>query len=239
MHCNRQFTDSLSIDECSKAVTEAFEGGYSCFPMGSVVNRRSDGKIPLYKLRIGDEVLVSSDEGLLKYDEVIAFLHWSKDKKYTFLRLSYGDSGNSLTIHKDHYIPVQSSSLSRSFISANDVNIGDQIQSIWIDGTLIDTPITCISEVEEQGLCCPLTLSGRIIVDGVDCSCYSPPSGFLPFNVSHQMCHLVMGPVRLHYQWNRDKLLTKEHGLPSCTKNEGLHPYARLLMTAVTGVIFS
>ena len=238
MHCNRQFTNSLSVNECTKAVTDAYAAdGYSCFPMNSTVSRKGDGQVPLSKLRVGDEVLVTSDEGTVFYDPVIAFLHWETESKHSFLRIEHGNG--VLTIHKDHYVP----SISRTsdsilqFLPANDLNVADQLNSVWIDGTVRTSAIVSISEVEEVGLCCPVTYSGRIIVDSVDCSCYSPPSGFLPWKISHEACHLVMAPVRLNFQWNREKLIKIQE-----SKNPpepGLHPYARLLMTAVTGVLFS
>jgi hypothetical protein len=239
MHCSRQFTDALSVDECSKAVVEAFQSGYSCFPMNSVVNRKGDGRIPLIKLRVGDEVLVASDEGSLKYDPIIAFLHWSNKGKHSFLQIQYGDCGSKLTVHRDHFIPVQSHTNIKAIVAANDINVGDKIQSLWIDGTLVNSPGISISEVEELGLCCPVTMSGRIIVDSVDCSCYSPPLGILPFKISHDICHFVMGPMRLHYQLNKDKLVKEGQTTTTEEPIDGLHPYARVLMTAVTGVLFS
>jgi len=236
MHCNRQFTDSLSINECTKAVTDAYAAdGYSCFPMNSTVSRKGDGIVPLENIRVGDEVLVASDEGTVLYDPVIAFLHWEIGNKHTFLQIKH--SNGTVTIHKDHYIPsVVSGGTSVQFVRANDLSIGDSLSTLWIDGTLKTSAIVSISEVEEVGLCCPVTMSGRIIVDSVDCSCYSPPAGFLPWNISHATCHFVMAPVRLNYQWNKDKLIKlKQPHSPE----PGLHPYARVLMTAVTGVLFS
>jgi len=237
MHCNRQFTDSLSINECTKAVTDAYAAdGYSCFPMNSTVSRKGDGMISLDKLRVGDEVLVASDDGSVSYDPVIAFLHWETESRFLFLRISHSDG--TLTIHKDHYLPAATAQVSdHQFLRANDLNIGDSLRTLWIDGTVRTSAISSISEVEETGLCCPVTMSGRIIVDSVDCSCYSPPAGFLPWNISHTTCHFVMAPVRLNYQWNKEKLIksSKQSGSPA----SGLHPYASALMTAVTGVLFS
>ncbi len=236
MHCNRQFTDTLSINECSKAVTDAYAAdGYSCFPMNSTVSRKGDGLVTLDRINIGDEVLVASDEGTVQYDPVIGFLHWENETKHLFLRIQHNDG--TLTIHKDHFIPCSSPpDAPVDFMRSNDLNVGDSVRTLWIDGTVKSSTITSISEIEEVGLICPITMSGRIIVDSVDCSCYSPPSGFLPWNISHAACHFVMAPVRLNYQWNKDKLIkSKQPDVPE----PGLHPYARILMTAVTGVLFS
>ena len=224
MHCSRQFPgDALAIDECSKAVTQAFSGDiYACFPMNSMVTRRGDGIIPLSDLRVGDEIITPSIDGSLKFEPVIAFLHWSEETKHSYLRISH--SNGVLTIHKHHFIPS-----STQYVQANDLNIGDRISALWMDGTLTESTITDISEVEETGLCCPVTMSGTLLVDSVSCSCYSPPAEFLPVHVSHSMCHSVMAPVRFNYSWSKPK------GKPE----PGVHPYAKLLMTAVTGALFS
>ena len=115
-------------------------------------------------------------------------------------------------------------------MTANDVNIGDKISILWMDGTIVDSPVTEICEGEEFGLCCPVTLSGLIIVDSVACSCYSPPTNLVPISISHGMCHAVMAPLRLRYAFGQSS---------KAPAPVGIHPYARLLMTAATGAIFS
>ena len=232
-HCSRQFPgDALSIDECSKAVMEAFGGGLggaACFPMNSVITRKSDGIVPLSKLRIGDQVLVPSESGI-RFESVIGFLHWDENTRHAFVHLQFGSG--SLTIHRDHLVPIMHQGKS-TFTKACDVKVGDNLKSLWIDGSFSDCAVTEVSEVEETGLCCPLTTTGMIIVDSVVCSCYSSPTGLLPMNLSHNVCHLSMAPLRVQYAT----------GLCNNAKDakpkSGIHPYANALLTAVTGMVFS
>ena len=190
--------------------------------MKSVVTRRGDGIVPLSKLVVGDEILVSSDTGSLMFDVVIGFLHWSDEStKHAFIELK-NDTGGVLSIHRDHLLPVNSG----SYIRASEVKIGDTVSTVWIDGTLVNSSIIDIVPVSEQnGLCCPLTKSGRIIVDSVVCSCYSPPQNLI--NVSHNTCHTVMAPIRYTYT-----------PATSVKNVNGVHPYAKFLMTLVSGMIF-
>lgn len=198
--------------------------------MSSVVNRR-DGATSLSNLRVGDEVLCETSEGALQYDRVIGFLHWVDDADFAYLRLEYGD-GSYLTVHKDHYVSVQPHDTAATFdhIQANDVNVGDLIKTVWIDGTLSESRVRSITEVQASGLCCPVTMGGTIIVDSVSCSCYSPPSGILPMRVSHGLCHAALAPMR----WAH-----KDTVAESPKTRPGVHPYARFLMTLVTGAYFS
>ena len=228
-HCSRQFPgDALSIEECTKAVTEAFTGtGFACFPMNSVVTRKSGGIIPLSELRIGDEILVPAERGI-KYDTVVAFLHWDEVVKEKFVSVRFGQG--YLNIHRDHLVPIVSQGKA-SFIKASSVKPGDVIRTLWIDGSLCETVVIEVDLIEETGLCCPLTSSGMVIVDSVACSCYASPGGLLPVDLGHSVCHAAMAPLRLKYSFSGSQKPAKPAG--------GIHPYAKALMTAATGVLFA
>lgn len=208
---------------------EAFGSGVgACFPMNSQVTRRGDGAVSLSNLRVGDEILVSSESGTgLMYDPVIGFLHWSEETTHSFLNLK-NETGGVLKIHKDHLLPVITKQSTPVYIRASDVKAGDQISMVWVDGSLVNSRVIDVYETLDLGLCCPLTMSGRIIVDSIACSCYSPPSNLLPMRISHAMCHTAMGPMR----WSFAKSFVP------AKREAGVHPYARMLMTAATGMIF-
>jgi hypothetical protein len=230
-HCSKQFPgNALAIDECTKAVTEAFGGGSTaCFPMTSLVTRKEDGIVALSQLRVGDEILVPSGENVA-YDPVIGFLHWD-DITYTdFIVVSCGEV--ALRIHRDHLLPVIRGSRDL-FVRASEVKEDDSVQSLWIDGTLSPLKVTSLGSYTEKGLCCPLTMSGKIIVDSVACSCYSSPRGLLPINLTHSLCHASMAPLRAKYMFTNDSSTKKVE------QTNGIHPYAKALMTAVTGMVFA
>lgn len=235
-HCKRQFPGpekALAADECTKAVIEAYSGsfgGFACFPMNSMVTRRRDGRIPLAELQEGDEILVSTESGIM-YDTVIGFLHYDPTVIAEFLSISFG-TGN-VVIHRDHLIQVvRGGDGHPRYVKASDVRKEDHVRAVWIDGSLSPVKVTKIELVSETGLCCPVTMGGTIIVDQVACSCYSAPSGFLAFTVGHGLCHASMAPLRLHYQLKTAKV---SQGKPVA----GLHPYAKLLMTVATGASFA
>jgi hypothetical protein len=188
--------------------------------MDSVVYRRESGSTSLRNLEIGEEVLVPSEaSGSLVYDKVISFLHWEADGEYKFLRISH-TLGGSVTLHPDHLVSVGS-----GYKPAASVTPGDSIRAMWIDGSLEPASVTAVEEVSAAGLCCPLTVSGRILVDSVDCSCYSPPTGQLAVPLTHSLCHLAVAPLRIQHSLGRGQ--TKP---PS-----GIHPYGRALLAMVTG----
>ena len=228
-HCNKFFPgNALAIDECSKAVKEAFDGGIgdtACFPMSSVVTRKTDGIVPLSELRTGDEVLVPSESGL-KFDSVVGFLHWTENVKSDYIRLVCGES--TLRIHRSHMMPIKRRDES-TFATASEVRVGDIVETLWIDGSLTESFVSSSTVVEESGLCCPVTESGLIIVDSVVCSCYAAPNHFkfLPSNMQHSASHALMAPMRLRFTNDRKK------------PQQGIHPYAKLLMTAASGAVFS
>ncbi len=234
-HCKKQFPGpekALAADECTKAVIEAYAGlgTFACFPMSSTVIRRRDGKIPLSKLQVGDEILVAGDNGIA-FDSVIGFLHYDKKVVAKFLSIAF--TGGKVVIHRDHLIPVSRGDEGKTrYVKAADVREGDLVRSVWIDGSLLPVKVTMIEEVSETGLSCPVTMGGTIIVDSVACSCYSAPSGFFAFSVGHGLCHASMAPLRLHYRMAQAK---GSEGKPV----SGIHPYAKLLMSMATGTSFA
>jgi hypothetical protein len=235
-HCKMQFgraDQALAADECSKAVTEAYAGGMlggaACFPLHSVVTRREDGIIPLSKLRIGDEILVPTDSGV-GFDSVIGFLHRDETTAVRFLSVGFG--AGKLNIHPDHLVPVIIDGGSKRFKKASELIVSDRIESLWIDGSVVVTEVQSLDSFEDRGLVCPVTRSGLIIVDSVVCSCYSVPTGIVPFAISHGMCHALMAPLRLSYDINMSRM----KGEKPVT---GINSYAKMLMSLATGVIFA
>lgn len=231
-HCSRQFPgDALSIDECTRAVKESFSGSFACFPMNSVVTRKSDGIVALSQIRVGDELLISVDSEL-KFDRVIGFLHWDEEVEVEFVRIDYGSG--VLLIHSDHLLPIRSlKTRDFRYVKASTVAIGDVVRTLWIDGSIVETKVRSVSLKTALGMCCPMTMSGMIIVDSVVCSCYSSPRGLLPMDVGHSTCHAIMAPARMYHENFAKMNDLAPKPVP------GIHPYAKALMTAVTGLIFS
>ena len=219
--CKMQFAqDTLAVKECSEAVKSAYgAGAVGCFPSTATVCRKGDGSISMDRLCVGDEVLVVDSYGIMTYQPVLTFLHLVKGShniKFDFLKISH--RSGDLEIHPDHLISVTRRGRT-TYIPARELMTGDSLSSVWIDGSFCLSHVLSVEHVEKKGLYCPLTQSGTIIVDGVWCSCYSPPAGeAVGCHFSHEMCHLSLFPLRMV-------------GASAGPVVEGIHPYCQALMS--------
>lgn len=74
--------------------------------------------------------------------------------------------------------------------AAEDIRPHDELN----DGNGLPVTVLSVSRVCLGGAFAPLTASGELLVNGVLCSCYAPPSAWM---VPHSACHAAMVPVRL------------------------------------------
>lgn len=76
------------------------------------------------------------------------------------------------------------------WIAAEDIRPDDELyDESGMTGVVRSTSRCC-----NLGAFAPLTASGELLVNGVLCSCYAPPSAWM---VPHDACHASMWPVRL------------------------------------------
>ena len=219
--CMQQFrADSLAVEECKSAVKGSFGGissggdsGGGCFPGNSSVLVRGRGKMSMDSVELGDEVLTPQG-----FEPVLAFLHKTSG---VFEFLSIRHNQGEICAHRDHLLRVFDGNAS-DFVAAADLRVGDCLAALWLDGEQVATEIREISRVSLKGLYCPLTYSGEIFVDGICCSCYSPPTSLLTERISHETCHLALAPLR-----------TLRKFIPSIgTSHEtSLHPYCASLLS--------
>jgi Hint module len=210
--------DSLAIQECTGAIKAAFGGGSSgCFPSIATVCKRGVGTVSMAELRIGDEILVADSYGNLIYEPVITFLHLfhaSRNVLFDYLQINH--SSGHILIHPDHLISVTRRGQT-TYLPAHEIRRTDFISAVWLDGSFTLSSVSGVERVSKKGLYCPLTYSGTVIVDGVLCSCYSPPSAFLGYRCTHEAAHVAVLPLRL-----------QSAGVGPGT--EGIHPYCQALM---------
>ena len=170
-------------------------------------------------LCVGDEILVVNSEGNLVYEPVLTFLHLfrgSRNVLFDYIKVTH--SAGELFIHPDHLLNVTRRGLT-SYMAACELLPSDFISSIWIDGSFSLSRVVTVEHASKKGLYCPLTYSGTIVVDGIWCSCYSPPpKEWLGYSTSHECCHVSVLPLRLC------------SGTPG-PGTEGVHPYCQALIS--------
>jgi hypothetical protein len=86
----------------------------TCFSADSLIHLKNGTSIPIKSARIGDEILSSSYSGELVYSPVIALPHPSgntlRGKMVTLTLQSVGETVTSLTLTKEHLLPICSES---------------------------------------------------------------------------------------------------------------------------------
>lgn len=242
--CERLFGDRRSEMEepCKLAVASYFSGGSSCFPGNATVDEQQKGRLRIRDVQVGDTIAVPGGDP----SRVVALLHADPDIVALYLVIQYGSS--RLVISPEHLLWVSAKSKSPSehaagsswsWRAAQDVRVGDALESSGGE------PVT-VQFVHRLCMCgafAPLTESGQLLVNGIRCSCYSPPS---VLRVRHELCHSAMMPLRAldaAKVWleqasklgdNEDPVLTLEAVwlLPK-GGDPSLHPYAAGLLSLV------
>lgn len=206
-----------------------------CFPASAMVLGRM-GPIRMEDVRLGDEL--QCQDG---FSPVIAMLHRS-GTKMTYLRIHH--EHGSLAVSADHLVytcHAQTGTGARvwRWAPAARLRCGDMM-SMDMEATLVLN----ISISMESGVFAPLTLNGTLLVDGILCSCFSPPQDL---SLSHELCHRAMLPLRLWHMARstleasttlcsgagKDSLpvLTLEAWSLIPSRDPSLHPYADALLS--------
>lgn len=217
--------EQAMVTGCIRFCQQSFE--IQCFPASSTVVVRDQGRIPLSKLRLGDDVLVihrgrsnDASDWALRFEPVISWLHYEPDKEMEVLQVHHTLGEVSLT--PDHLLFVRrGGSGSVAAITAREVRVGDRVLAPWLDGCLVEPEVTEVGCRRATGAYCPLLPSGVLLVDSTAVSCYCLPNDlasspvFAPMlrvlndavgrQSAHEAAHMLFLPVRLlqqvHEQW--------------------------------------
>jgi len=187
--CERLFADRRNEMEepCKLAVASHFEESRKCFPSTASVEERCRGKLRISDIKVGDELAIAGGGS----SRVIAMLHADPTSLSLYLLIEH--NGGQVVASPEHLILVrQRRSASWAWCEAQDVRQGDQLQ----DSSGGSLAVEAVRRVCLQGAFAPLTESGELLVEGVRCSCYSPPSDL---QVSHESCHAAMLPRWLSF----------------------------------------
>lgn len=137
----------------------ALNGLDICFPGESLVSMADGSKKRMDDLELGDQVLVW--EGHYKADIVVADFHQATDRNLSSQYLAITVKTQTLFISENHMLFKDNST-----VIAADIEIGDNLQVQGDEGMQF-AKVESVQRVSKTGLYAPLTMSGRLIVDGI------------------------------------------------------------------------
>mmetsp|Transcript_100183 Transcript_100183/g.283671 ORF Transcript_100183/g.283671 Transcript_100183/m.283671 type:complete len:368 (+) Transcript_100183:96-1199(+) len=202
--CEKLFGErpAAMLEPCKLAVASHFTGS-SCFPAGATVQERRRGTIHIASVQVGDEVGAACGE----FSRVVALLHSGADALVPYLRIRH--AAGEICLSPEHLIrarrrasppgggsdpPACAAAPARGgsweWTAAQNLRPGDELLDAQGDAAGVDS----IQPARLPGMFAPLTAVGTLLVDGVLCSCYAPPTAWA---VPHESCHNSMLPLRL------------------------------------------
>ena len=200
-----------------------------CFPSGSVIQVQSkDGEVKQKKmvnLDVGDKVMGWDEKrNEAVFTKVVMFAHLEPDAvDVKYLKITLED-GNEITLSGNHLVMVGKQ---KRAILARKVKPGDIVFSVDENRKISPKKVLEVEKVIEQGIFCPITLSGNVIVDNVLASCYASVKdhvllkGLVKIS-AHNMAHFGLMPMRVLHKL-RSKWLKK---IPN---GQTIHPYLQWL----------
>lgn len=166
-------------------------GGKMCFPASATVQESRRGRIYLANVHVGDEII--SQGGAVS--RVVALMHEDANVVAEYLTLEH--DGGKLLISPQHLLFVSHTNTTSggsnewSWAAAEQVRPGDMVQNE--DGEPLN--VFSVKTERAKGMFAPLTVDGVMLVDGVLCSCYAPPTAWSV--ATHTACHAAMLPFRI------------------------------------------
>lgn len=166
----------------------------ACFSGETVINVKGKGDIEMRNLRIGDYVAQVNGG----YSEVYSFGHRHETEPTLYLKIQ-SDSRIPLEISAEHLIYVQVEG-GKKLIPASQLKVGDPL----VAPNGVPSVVSGIKTVHRRGAYSPLTVSGQLVVNGVEVSSYVTRS-WVPKTVSGEALfyleHAGTAPVRLYCQY--------------------------------------
>eukprot|EP00039_Didymoeca_costata_P013651 m.211292 g.211292 ORF g.211292 m.211292 type:complete len:445 (+) comp15834_c0_seq1:64-1398(+) len=178
----------------------------NCFSGASKIRLQNGKQKQMSDLCVGD--FIQDAEG--EFVQVFAFLHRDTNQKATFKQLET-DEG-VLTCSSQHYVFTN-----KGAVPASNVALHDKIRCA--SGDMKE--VVSIKEVEDTGVYAPLTTSGTLVVNNLQCSCYAD------YGFSHEVAHGAMFPWRLVHRTSTF-LGASTHS--SQHPSNGISTYPRMLL---------
>jgi hypothetical protein len=188
------------------------QSGNGCFPSSSLVNiQNKDGVVKQKKmlnLDVGDKVMGWDEKrNQAIFTEVIMFAHRASDAiDVEYLKIALED-GNKITLSANHLVMVGKH---KKAILAQKVKPGEILFTVDENQEISPKKVLAVAKVIEQGVYCPFTVQGNLIVDNVLASCYASVQDhvFLEGLVrisAQNIAHFGLMPMRalhkLRFKW--------------------------------------
>ena len=145
------------------------------FPLSSVANVQGKDGLKRQKkmanLEVGDMVMGWDEKrNRTIFTKIIMFAHHASDvMNVEYLQIALED-GNKITLSDNHLVMV---GRHNNAILAGKVKPGDILFSVNENQEISPKKVLAVEKVTEQGIYCPITLRGNLIVDNVLASCYA------------------------------------------------------------------
>ena len=122
-------------------------------------------------LRVGEKVMAWNEKrNRAVFTEVIMFAHRETDAKdVKYLKITLED-GTKITLSTNHLVVLGKL---KKAIMAQIVKLGDILFTVDENQEISAKKVLSIDQVIEQGVYCPITSHGNVIVDNVLVSCYA------------------------------------------------------------------
>lgn len=158
---------------------------------------QNKGEVRLANLREGDDVLVEKAVGKVSYERVLSFIHATQPGNHRFLTAHHGYG--LLRASANHIVFVATGDkCGRAEKTMAELQVGDRllVQSEFGSGVkMVESEIFNIdADVTKLGMFAPMTLSGKLIVDGALASQYASPASGM--HLRHSVAHVVIFPIR-------------------------------------------
>lgn len=155
--------------------TSAEGDGSVCFPADATVELESGAFVRMDELSVGDMVKV----GVNQFSRVFMFTHKLADAKNNFVTLNTA-AGAQISLTPGHYLYANG-----ALVAAKTVVAGDELTL----GNGDVTQVTSVASAQGTGLFNPQTVSGNVVVNGVQASTYTTA-------VEPSFAHAVLSPFR-------------------------------------------
>lgn len=209
-----------------------------CFPANATVDTPT-GKKRMADLKIGDQVLSTSADGVLTYSPVLLFLHRDAEQKRLYVVITT-EKKEQIVLTSSHLIFITDEKTPKIDVSSSYVTFAKNVEVghfvfVKNNSSKIELQkvinVTAIVETEHYA---PLTEEGSIVVNNVVASCYAMIE-------SQEIAHAAFQPMRmllnskaaaLHFLKAVNCIPLKAKGIARKVDYEnarGVHWYAELL----------
>ncbi|CAF3211706.1 unnamed protein product [Rotaria sp. Silwood2] len=195
-----------------------------CFSSDTLVTLVNQQQIPIGKLQVGDQLL-SIDGTKIVSTEMLMMLDKNQLSSAIFYTIvTASEHKISLTSH--HLIATINNNEDVIYIPAKDIKLGNKLRVV-INEKVYSSPVINITMEMKNGYYAPLTMTGTLLVNNIDASCFS--------NIkNHNIVQFYMGFIRWYYRLNGLLSIQKPFGEQTV---DGIH-YIAVILCKITQSIY-